>query len=41
MFMKTLPTNVLQIILKIIPNSKVIIENIIDPDDNSIGTLKH
>ena len=32
--MKTLPTSVLQMIFKIIPNSKVIIKNIIDPDDN-------
>ena len=32
--MKTLPTSVLQIIFKIIPNFKVIIKNIIDPDDN-------
>ena len=34
MLIKTLSTNLLQIIYKIIFNSKVIVKSIIDPDDN-------
>ena len=34
MWIRTLPTTLLQIFLKIIPNSEVIVKSVIAPDDN-------
>ena len=35
MLIRTLPTTLLQIFCKIILNSKIIVQSILDPDDNS------